>query len=159
MNYYMAEGDQQRGPFPVEQLAAQGLRPDTLVWHEGMRDWQRADSVLELRGMFVGAVGVPPVLPPARYGAYSGQTGAMLYDKSAVNSKRVLAGIMGIIFGALGVHKFILGFVGTGILQILITFATCGVGHFIGLIEGIIYLSKTDEEFYRTYIVERRNWF
>jgi hypothetical protein len=29
----------------------------------------------------------------------------------------------------------------------------------IGAIEGIIYLSKSDEQFYRTYIADRRPWF
>jgi len=31
--------------------------------------------------------------------------------------------------------------------------------HIIGIIEGVIYLTKTDEEFYRLYIVGRRGWF
>ena len=41
----------------------------------------------------------------------------------------------------------------------LITLVTCGLGSVIGLIEGIIYLTKTDPEFYQTYMVERRAWF
>ena len=76
-----------------------------------------------------------------------------------VNSKKILSGIMGILFGGLGVHRFILGDVPGGLIRILITFVTCGLGSVIGLIEGIIYLTKTDPEFYQTYMVERRAWF
>ena len=76
-----------------------------------------------------------------------------------VNSKKILCGIMGILFGGLGVHRFILGDVSGGLIRILITFVTCGLGSVIGLIEGIVYLTKTDPEFYQTYMVERRAWF
>ena len=75
------------------------------------------------------------------------------------DNKKVLAGVMGIIFGGLGIHKFILGYTKEGLLQILITVVTCGVGSILGFIEGIIYLTKSDEEFYQTYQVNKRPWF
>ncbi|MNK57944.1 TM2 domain protein [compost metagenome] len=74
-------------------------------------------------------------------------------------NKKVLAGIMGIIFGYLGIHKFILGYTQEGIIQIVITIVTCGVGSIIGFIEGIIYLTKSDEDFYQTYQVGKKGWF
>ncbi len=74
-------------------------------------------------------------------------------------NKKVLAGVLGIIFGGLGIHKFILGYTQEGIIQIVITFITCGAGSIIGLIEGIIYLTKSDEEFYQTYQVGKKGWF
>jgi TM2 domain-containing membrane protein YozV len=58
-----------------------------------------------------------------------------------VNSKKVLAGIMGIILGGLGIHRFILGHTSGVIIRIVITEFTCGIGSIIGLIEGIIYLT------------------
>jgi TM2 domain-containing membrane protein YozV len=73
--------------------------------------------------------------------------------------KKLAAGLCGILLGGFGVHKFILGYTTEGILEIVITICTCGVGHFIGLIEGIIYLTKSDEEFVRTYIQGRKAWF
>jgi TM2 domain-containing membrane protein YozV len=76
-----------------------------------------------------------------------------------VNSKKILCGIMGILFGGLGIHRFILGDTSGGIIRIIITVVTCGIGSIIGLIEGIIYLTKTDQEFYQTYMVERKAWF
>ncbi len=76
-----------------------------------------------------------------------------------VNSKKVLAGVMGILFGGLGIHRFILDDVSGGLIRILITLVTCGLGSIIGFVEGIIYLTKTDAEFYQTYMVARRAWF
>ncbi|WP_108867480.1 TM2 domain-containing protein [Aquimarina aquimarini] len=82
--------------------------------------------------------------------------------KEIVNStenKKMLAGILAIVVGSFGVHKFMLGYTKEGIIQIVITFVTCGIGSFIGLIEGIIYLTKSDEEFYQTYQVGKKPWF
>ena len=73
--------------------------------------------------------------------------------------KKLIAGILAIVIGSLGIHKFILGYTQEGIIQIVITFVTCGIGGLIGLIEGIIYLTKSDEEFYQTYQVGKKGWF
>jgi TM2 domain-containing membrane protein YozV len=79
------------------------------------------------------------------------------------NSKKVAAGVCGILLGSLGIHKFILGFNTAGLIMLLSTILTCGIAagvfHVVGLIEGILYLTKNDEEFYRTYIVGRKEWF
>ena len=76
-----------------------------------------------------------------------------------MESKRVVAGVLAILFGGLGIHRFILGDAMGGILRIVISFVTCGVGSLIGLIEGIIYLTKSDAEFVQTYQVEKKGWF
>jgi TM2 domain-containing membrane protein YozV len=75
------------------------------------------------------------------------------------SDKKVLAGVLGIVLGALGVHRFVLGDATGGILRILITFVTCGIGGWLGIIEGIIYLTKSDEEFHNEYIVNKKAWF
>jgi TM2 domain-containing membrane protein YozV len=75
------------------------------------------------------------------------------------DNKKVLAGIMGILFGTLGIHKFILGYTNEGIIQLVVSLVTCGLFGLVGFIEGIIYLTKTDEEFYQTYQVNKRAWF
>jgi TM2 domain-containing membrane protein YozV len=78
-------------------------------------------------------------------------------------SQRVLAGILGILIGALGIHKFILGYTKEGVIMLLVTILTCGFGGMvtgiIGLVEGIIYLTKSDEEFIETYQVNQKGWF
>jgi TM2 domain-containing membrane protein YozV len=77
--------------------------------------------------------------------------------------KKIAAGICGILLGALGVHKFILGYTTQGIIMLLVTVLTLGLAGFImgiiGLIEGIIYLTKSDEDFSRIYIQNKKGWF
>lgn len=73
--------------------------------------------------------------------------------------KKIPAGICAILVGGLGVHKFILGYTTEGIIQIVISVFTCGIGGIIGVIEGIIYLTKSDEDFVRTYIQNKKGWF
>jgi len=76
---------------------------------------------------------------------------------------KVAAGVCGILLGALGIHKFILGLTTPGLIMLLVSVLTCGLGaipmSIIGLVEGIIYLTKSDEEFYETYVVEKKGWF
>jgi TM2 domain-containing membrane protein YozV len=74
-------------------------------------------------------------------------------------NKKVLAGIMGILFGGFGVHKFILGYNQEGIIQLIVSMVTCGIFSLVGFIEGIIYLTKSDEEFYNTYQANKKGWF
>lgn len=80
-------------------------------------------------------------------------------EKPAGAEKKIAAGICGILLGGLGVHKFILGYTKEGIIQLIVSIVTCGIGSIIGLIEGIIYLTKSDEEFVRTYIQNKKGWF
>ena len=78
-------------------------------------------------------------------------------------SKKVAAGICGILLGALGIHKFILGYTKEGVIMLLITVLTFGMAGFIpgiiGLIEGIMYLTKSDAEFVSTYVTNKKGWF
>jgi len=84
----------------------------------------------------------------------------MAEEKIPGAEKKLAAGICGILLGGLGIHRFILGDAMGGILRIVITVVTCGAGSLIGLIEGIIYLTKSDEEFVETYINEpKKGWF
>jgi TM2 domain-containing membrane protein YozV len=87
------------------------------------------------------------------------------------DNKRVLTGVLSIILGSIGVHKFVLGYNNEGFIILIATaigYATLCIfiGAFIltatsllGLIEGIIYLSKTDAEFYETYQKNKKAWF
>ena len=73
--------------------------------------------------------------------------------------KKVLAGVLGILVGSLGVHRFVLGDVQGGLIRLVISVCTLGVGGIIGFIEGIIYLIKSDEEFVAEYINGDKKWF
>ncbi len=58
---------------------------------------------------------------------------------------KIAAGILAILFGCFGIHKFYLGKIGQGILCIL--FCWTGIPALIGLIQGIIYLCTDDYTF------------
>ena len=78
---------------------------------------------------------------------------------------RLAAGLLAIFLGGLGVHKFYLGYTGAGVAMLLISIfgAVILIGPILmglcGLIEGIIYLTKSDEDFQRTYVWGDKPWF
>ncbi len=84
-------------------------------------------------------------------------------EKPAGAEKKVVAGILGILLGALGIHKFMLGYTKEGVIMLLVSLLTLGllawIMAIIGLIEGIIYLTKSDEDFVATYVTGRKGWF
>ena len=84
-------------------------------------------------------------------------------DKPAGAENKVAAGVCGILLGTLGIHKFILGYTKEGLIMLLVSILTVGVlapaMGIIGLIEGILYLTKTDEEFVRIYVTGKKGWF
>ena len=86
-----------------------------------------------------------------------------LPDKEAFSEKKIVAGVFGIVLGAFGIHKFILGMTTPGVIMLLVTVCSCFLAspimNIIGLIEGIIYLTKSDEDFYQTYAIEKKEWF
>jgi len=83
--------------------------------------------------------------------------------KNSRADKKLAAGICGILLGCLGIHKFILGYNTEGLIMLLCSILTCGLAAWIfgiiGLIEGIIYLTKNDDEFVRIYVDGHKGWF
>ena len=87
------------------------------------------------------------------------------------DNKKILAGILGILFGGLGIHKFILGYnkeggilLGATLVGILLSCVGVGllivwIPGVVGFIEGIIYLTKSDADFHNTYQVGKKPWF
>jgi TM2 domain-containing membrane protein YozV len=79
------------------------------------------------------------------------------------NTNRIAAGVCGIFLGAFGIHKFILGYQKEGLTMLLVTICTLGcaypIMHVIGLVEGIIYLCATDQQFEQTYVYGKKGWF
>jgi len=99
-----------------------------------------------------------------------------------IAQKKWIAGLLALFFGGLGVHKFYLGLntpglitlgvhIGVWVLALFLGLLTFGLGAIVlvplamlvgsvlglvGLIEGILYLTKSDEDFYRQYVLEGR---
>jgi TM2 domain-containing membrane protein YozV len=69
----------------------------------------------------------------------------------------VIAAILAIALGGFGAHRFYLGDTTGGLIR-LASSLLC-LGWLIGLVEGIIYITKSDAEFTQTYEVEKKAWF
>jgi TM2 domain-containing membrane protein YozV len=140
------------GPVAAEQLRQWLLEgrvnSQTLLQPEGSTDWKALVNYQEV---------LPPVPPPVS------QPTTLTATTRPGADKKISAGICGILLGSLGIHKFILGYTSEGVTMLLVTVLTCGIGgcvmHIIGLIEGILYLTKSDEEFVATYITSKKGWF
>ncbi len=148
---------QQYGPVSADQVrrwVTEGRAgPETLLQAEGSPEWKALKLVPEFAGelrtppLVPGAAGVPPVNPAVAQRA----------------SNKLAAGVCGILLGGFGIHKFILGYSQAGLIMLRASVLTCGLAApvmgIIGLIEGIIYLVKSDEEFVRIYVDGRKEWF
>ncbi|HEY7775790.1 MAG TPA: TM2 domain-containing protein [Kineobactrum sp.] len=86
------------------------------------------------------------------------------------SKSKIAAGLLAIFLGGFGIHKFYLGYTGPGLVYLLtntigwvITIFLLGIPNMvlgvIALIEGIIYLTRSDEEFQQTYVIGRKSWF
>lgn len=91
----------------------------------------------------------------------------MNYNPQQLNTEptkeKIVAGLLAILIGTLGIHKFYLGYTKSGIIMLLVSLLTFGIGApvmaVISLIEGILYLTKSDAEFYQTYVQNKKEWF
>ncbi|MCT0216400.1 TM2 domain-containing protein [Synechococcus sp. CS-1330] len=84
-------------------------------------------------------------------------------SETEISNKKLAAGLTGIFLGAFGVHKFILGYTKPAVIMLVVSLLTCGVGYFIfqviGIVEGIIYLTKSNTEFEAEYLDGQKDWF
>ena len=65
------------------------------------------------------------------------------YPYTAGLKSRLVAGLLGIFLGGLGIHRFYLGFTSIGVAQIIVSIFTFGIGSLWGFIEGIMILAKS----------------
>ncbi|MBW9208710.1 TM2 domain-containing protein [Mumia sp. zg.B21] len=79
--------------------------------------------------------GQPPYGPPQQQPPYGAPYGYAPEAKS-----KLVAGLLGILLGGFGIHRFYLGFTTIGVVQIVVTIITCGLGAIWGFVEGILYL-------------------
>jgi TM2 domain-containing membrane protein YozV len=81
--------------------------------------------------------GAPPP-PVGAYGQPAPGYAAAPYDPQA--KSKIAAGLLGIFLGGFGVHRFYLGYTKIGVIQLIVTIVTCGIGSIWGFVEGILYL-------------------
>lgn len=90
------------------------------------------------------------------------------YANEAIRQKdHVSAGLLAIFLGAFGMHKFYLGCNNAGFIMLAVSIIgsllTLGIAAaviwLIAIIEGIGYLTKSQTEFDRIYVLNQRDWF
>jgi TM2 domain-containing membrane protein YozV len=117
---------------------------------------RRAAVICPLCGVPQPSLNGPPAPPPA-------PTAGTPPANTPISTDRMTAGIFALVLGWLGVHKFILGYTKQGVITLLVSACTFWIGFLpmlvVGIIEGVIYLTRTDEEFHATYVVGRKPWF
>jgi len=95
------------------------------------------------------------------------QCGVALGPVASSGAKnKMVAGLLGIFLGGLGIHKFYLGYSKAGVIMLvigLVGIILAGIPSIIigliGFIEGIIYLTKSDEDFDMQYVQNEKQWF
>lgn len=130
--YYIVLNNQTIGPMNMDQLMAYPVDANTPVSRDG-GEWRPLYNFPELME------------------AYQ-RSGRAVATRNEVSSKKTLCGILAIVIGGLGVQYFVLGRVGAGFLTILLTLITCGLWEILMLIQGIMMLCMSDEDFKRKYI-------
>ncbi len=112
-----------------------------------------------------GPSAVPPQQP---YYGYQPPTYQQPYPQTIVSSKdHVAAGLLAIFLGWLGVHKFYLGYNTSGFIMLAVSIIggiftislAMWVIWIIAIIEGILYLTKSQTEFEQMYVMNKREWF
>ena len=86
-------------------------------------------------------------------------------DGRPPEKNRLTAGILALLVGGFGVHKFYMGYNNQGIILLLMS--TVGMilvfplfaSAIIALSEAIIYLTTSDQKFYDTYEANQKLWF
>ena len=117
---------------------------------------------------------IPPAGQPVGEGssAGGGQTPGPApvqphYAAPLASRDHVAAGLLALLLGVFGVHKFYLGYNAQGFTLLaltviggLFTFGlVAGVVWIIAIIEAIGYLSKGQSEFEQVYVYGKREWF
>lgn len=79
------------------------------------------------------------------------------------NRLKILAGVLALVIGPLGIHKFVLGCTGAGLVMLLVSILSFGIlagpMAIVAMIEGIIYLTRSDRVFLESYVLQKRSWF
>lgn len=132
-------------------MAASGqVRPDTFLWKEGMSNWAAAQTI---PGLFPNVM--PPIptamsaIPVAAAAPYEEPFTTARRKRRSRGKSKTTAGVLGICLGGIGAHKFYLGAWGWGLLYVL--FFWTYIPALIGFIEGILILTKSNEDFDERY--------
>lgn len=153
MSFYIICNGSQVGPLPKDELRNYGLTPDSMVWTQGMSNWAPAYSVQELRDVLQQSRNTPPPYRPQysqnppRYDSFDSLSSTGTSGKS-----RLAFALFAIFLGWLGLQYFYVNKISGGIITIILSLVTCGIWEIVTLIQGILVLVMSQEEFERKYV-------
>lgn len=130
MEYYLIVDNTVVGPMTADQLVCYHLTKESSVSTDGM-NWRPLYTYPELVERMRNSPSAP---------------------MSALESKRILCGILALLVGTLGIQYFVIGKTTAGILTIVLSIVTCGLWGIVMFIQGILMLTMSDEDFERKYV-------
>jgi hypothetical protein len=80
-----------------------------------------------------------PVPQPPPYGG--GRHDLDAYGQPLSDKSQLVAGLLQLFLGGLGIGRFYLGYTNIGVIQIVVSILTCGIGSIWGLIDAILIMS------------------
>jgi TM2 domain-containing membrane protein YozV len=100
----------------------------------------------------------------------TGNQGIILLSESVKMKMKYKAAALALVYGSLGLHKFLLGYTRAGCITLLLCFVSAFLAEQLGdgillalpllsLMEAVIYLVKPNEQFYQIYVLNTREWF
>lgn len=165
-NWYLLRNGQPHGPYPEETirqwLSTGQIGPQESLAREGQALWVPVSLIPEFSPATNLPPGSPPPPPPP--GAYGGG-----YNPAGpyATKDKVTAGLLALLLGGTGAHHFYLGNIGLAVGYLMVwligaALTVIWVGWFfvwipgiLAFVEGIIFLTKPDDQFQRNY----HNWF
>lgn len=144
IHYYISEDGKQSGPFNTQQLSLQKIKPETLLWCEGMLAWQRADTFSELMHIF----GAPLPQNNLTYGPGRSSPDMYGYVPANLRANAHGASVASLVLGIISVSLFCLWFLSIPCAILAIVLGAVKLKHppsksyaVAGMICGIVTLS------------------
>lgn len=133
--WYIKYNGVQIGPMTREQLLSYNPTPDTMVLREGYPQWVPLYTFPELMELI-----------SHNQSYYEGAV------EPTSGKDHIGAGVMAILLGCLGAQYFYVGKVAGGFITILLCLVTCGLWDILMLVQGILMICMTQQEFDRKYV-------
>ena len=145
MKWFIADGSQSFGPYSSEQLRefakAGKVNPNNYVRRDDQQEWIEASRV---NGLFEGVLTIAPPTPTV---AFSTATHGVPPGRAVPHvdtPNRLVAALLALFLGGVGVHLFYLGKIGRGIIYLV--FCWTLIPLIVSFIEGLYYLSYSESE-------------
>lgn len=127
MHYYILLNGETIGPMTAKQVAAYPVNSETMVSADG-GDWRPLYNFPEL---------MEAINNPAQQERR---------QSNASDGMKIACGVLAILVGGIGLQYFLVGKVAGGIINILLTLVTCGLWSIVNLVQGIMILCMSDED-------------